>query len=48
MTYDGRALVLEGWDGSADTLESVRAALASQGLDARVDAQALRVEAVKD
>lgn len=48
LSYDGRALVLAGWNGSAQALETVRDSLVSQGLDVRVDGEQLRVEPVRD
>lgn len=48
LSYDGRALVLGGWSGSAQALDALRGALVSQGLDVRVDGDGWRVEAIKD
>lgn len=44
LDYDGRGLSLGGWTAAPEALAAVREALVSQGLAARIDGTALRVE----
>lgn len=44
LEYDGRSLLLGGWNAPAETLNSIRDALLGQGLAARLDDGLLRVE----